>query len=258
MTQNKNANSHDAGSCLHCKKGSRDVTNQVLPEPGIIYLFPARESLVSNIPPEDGKSIIFFNSVVVTTKCSVHCSEMEKYNQVVADILGQEVNEETFRQTICTIHPCTLLYNFSLYITTCTIPPSTIPSHTIPLLFNTTCTISHCTLSPVQFLTVQYCLYNSSLYNTAMYNSSLYNTACTIHPCTLLYNFSLYITTCTIPPSTIPPCTTPPCTIPPCKYHPVLYNTVKCQFVPDWCVPDRIFLDIASLGQSVPWIEIKQ
>jgi hypothetical protein len=79
---------------------------------GNIYLCQGE---FGDIPPEDGKSIIFFNSVVVTTKCSVHCSEMEKYNQVVADILGQEVNEETFRQTICTIHPCTLLYN-----TTCT------------------------------------------------------------------------------------------------------------------------------------------
>ncbi len=82
--------------------------------------------MVSDIPPEDGKIYNLFYSVVLTMKSPIHCSEMEKYNQVVADILGQEVNEETFRQTICTIHPCTLLYGYN---TTCTIPPSTIPSY---------------------------------------------------------------------------------------------------------------------------------
>ncbi len=49
---------------VHCKKvndfpvPSRDVTNQTLP--GIIILFPARESLVSYIPAGDGEMTITF------------------------------------------------------------------------------------------------------------------------------------------------------------------------------------------------------
>jgi hypothetical protein len=35
---------------------SRDVTNPNSPWPGIIKLFPARESLVSDIPAGDGKN----------------------------------------------------------------------------------------------------------------------------------------------------------------------------------------------------------
>jgi hypothetical protein len=42
---------------------SQDVTNQTIPGPVIIKLFPARESLVSDIPAGDGKIDHFFNSV---------------------------------------------------------------------------------------------------------------------------------------------------------------------------------------------------
>ncbi len=51
---------------IHCKKRyrfpvpSRDVTKQALSWPGIINLFPARESLVSDIPDGDGKIHIRF------------------------------------------------------------------------------------------------------------------------------------------------------------------------------------------------------
>jgi hypothetical protein len=47
---------------MHCKKGyrfpvpSRDVTNLILPWPGMIKLFPARESLVGDITTEEGKN----------------------------------------------------------------------------------------------------------------------------------------------------------------------------------------------------------
>ncbi len=51
---------------VHCKKKvsdfpvpSRDVTNQ----PGLIKLFPSRESLVSDIPAWDGKMASLFYSV---------------------------------------------------------------------------------------------------------------------------------------------------------------------------------------------------
>jgi hypothetical protein len=53
---------------LHCKKvsdfsvHSRDVTNQT-PWPGIIKLFPARESLVSGVLAGDGKIANLFYSV---------------------------------------------------------------------------------------------------------------------------------------------------------------------------------------------------
>jgi hypothetical protein len=58
-------------SRMHWKKGlryshpSRDVTNQTLPSPwsGIIKLFPARESLVSDIPAGDRKIANLFYSV---------------------------------------------------------------------------------------------------------------------------------------------------------------------------------------------------
>jgi hypothetical protein len=39
---------------------SRDVTNQTLPGRGIIKLFPARESLVSDIPARNGKTANHF------------------------------------------------------------------------------------------------------------------------------------------------------------------------------------------------------
>ncbi len=53
---------------LHCKKGqrfpirSRDATYQNFP--GTIKLFPARESLVSDIQPGTGKPLTFFYSVL--------------------------------------------------------------------------------------------------------------------------------------------------------------------------------------------------
>jgi hypothetical protein len=39
---------------------SRDVTKKTLPARGIIKLFPARESLVSDIPTGDGKTVNLF------------------------------------------------------------------------------------------------------------------------------------------------------------------------------------------------------
>jgi hypothetical protein len=41
----------------------RDVTNQIFFRPGIIQLFPARESSGNDIPAGDGKTITFFYSV---------------------------------------------------------------------------------------------------------------------------------------------------------------------------------------------------
>ncbi len=55
---------------LHCKKKvsdfpvpSREVTNQTPPWRGIIYLFPAGESLESDIPAGDGKMANLFFTV---------------------------------------------------------------------------------------------------------------------------------------------------------------------------------------------------
>ncbi len=58
---------------IHCKKNvndfpvsRRDVTDQTDPWPGIIKFFPARESLVSDIPAGDGKfDKLFFTVYMV-------------------------------------------------------------------------------------------------------------------------------------------------------------------------------------------------
>jgi hypothetical protein len=76
---------------MRCKKKvshfpvhSRDVTYQTLPGnspwPGIIKLFPARESLVSDIPAGDGKMANLFLQCMVATRLQSKkylCQEFE-------------------------------------------------------------------------------------------------------------------------------------------------------------------------------------
>jgi hypothetical protein len=48
---------------MHCKKGHQPNS----PWPGIIKLFPARESLINDIPAGDGKNYNIFYSTIMTS-----------------------------------------------------------------------------------------------------------------------------------------------------------------------------------------------